>query len=183
MRFVMMVLLLMLFDPSMLGFVKLLLQLFPVFLIFEAQFSFHVRFCQATFATFSCFSYIWSAILLTYVAIGVVCCQNQNLLYLCSCSSKDIFLHFTPAAGKPSFPTFHRPRTFQTFADNMPHAKNVWIRGLYLKVSDAIRNQEFYRVASMFKNLFFYSPWKWRWISQPYLRHHLKPRIKRVDSP
>ena len=138
--------------------------------------SFHVRFCQATFATFSCFSYIWSAILLTYVAIGVVCCQNQNLLYLCSCSSKDIFLHFTPAAGKPSFPTFHRPRTFQTFADNMPHAKKVWIRGLYLKVSDAIRNQEFYRVASMFKNLFFYSPWKWRWISQPFLRHRSKTR-------
>ena len=106
---------------------------------FRSHLTFHVRFCQATFATFSCFSYIWSAILLTYVAIGVVCCQNQNLLYLCSCSSKDIFLHFTPAAGKPSFPTFHRPRTFQTFADNMPHAKNVWIRGQIVCTGDAPR--------------------------------------------
>ena len=42
--------------------------------------SFHVRFCQATFATFSYFSYIWSVIPLTHVTIGVVCCQNQNLV-------------------------------------------------------------------------------------------------------
>ena len=88
-------------------------------------FAFYVRFCQVSFVTFSYFSYIRSMISLTHVTIGVVCCQNPNLLHLCFCFSKDIFLHFTPAAGKPSFPTFHRPRTFQTFADNMPHAKNV----------------------------------------------------------
>ena len=70
-------------------------------------------------------AYIRSMISLTHVTIGVVCCQNPNLLHLCFCFSKDIFLHFTPAAGKPSFPTFYRPRTFQTFADNMPHAKSV----------------------------------------------------------
>ena len=42
--------------------------------------SFHVRFCQATFVTFFQFSYIRSIIPLTHVTIGVVCCQNQNLV-------------------------------------------------------------------------------------------------------
>ena len=41
---------------------------------------FHVRFCQATFVTFFQFSYIRSIIPLTHVTIGVVCCQNQNLV-------------------------------------------------------------------------------------------------------
>ena len=135
-------------DPNAIGIVA-----------FRTSFyAFYVRFCQVSFVTFSYFSYIRSIISLTHVTIGVVCCQNPNLLHLCFCFSKDIFLHFTPAAGKPSFPTFYRPRTFQTFADNMPHAKSVWIRGLCLKVSDAIRNQVFSRVTSMFKNLFSYSP-------------------------